>query len=395
MTQGALFAVPDQGEALFRARVASYLAPMWVSRANALKVCGDAAVKLRCECGDACLVPYRCGSRSCPSCARIVAARKTARVANRVDLAFASKRFPEYIDGALVSRTIDELWDGKGKPRRKGWKLFTGTSRAGAVPQRYALDVLVERIQRVRGAWGPFWRSTPWGARVRLPRVDSDGVFKGYSRRARRDTAAVMGLEVAPGGMVHCHAAIYGEHVESAELAALWHDALGERAFVKIKAMRAKSADDFNSALREVLKYVTKWDKMPGSREQRAAMIEAAMRGVRRIEQIGFIRSMPGADALVEHDNPESCAGCGRSDGFSWSSIWEPDKVRANGGFGPVVALLDDAERRAFRAEPNPLARRREQLRMKNADLLDAGASYDATDGAADSAPETDTEAGQ
>lgn len=334
----SLFGVEPRQDEMFRARVAMHLAPTWLKRANALKVCGSAGVKLRCECGDACLVPYHCGSRACPACARIVAAQKTARVANRVRI-------------ALESRWNDDVWDGQGKPRLVGWKLFTGTSRAGLPSMRYRPDVLAERITKVRKAWGPFWRSTAWGARVNRDRTDVDGVVIGRSRRARRDTAAIMGIEVAPGGMVHLHAAIRGEWIESAELQALWSAALGEPAFIKIRAIRATTPGDFEKALREVLKYVTKWDKAPGDREQRAAAIETAMRGVRRVELAGALRSMPGADESAAHADPDICTSCGRSS-WRWVSIWEPEKVAANGGFGRVTAVLDDIERRAFRRNP-------------------------------------------
>lgn len=361
MTMPVLFGADSADVDLFRARVAMHMAPNWVKRANALKLCGAAGVKLRCPCGCAQLVPFRCQSRACPICARIVAARKTARVANRV---------------ALKAPTIEELWDGRGPARKKGWKLFTGTLRAGDVAFRYDPAVLKTSILKVRRAWGPFWRSTPWGRRVQLDRVDADGVVVGRSRRARRDTAAVMGIEVAPGGMVHLHAAIYGEWVDTSDLARLWSDALGEKAFVKIRAMRAQTAKDFDKALREVLKYVTKWDKAPGEREQRAAAIEVAMRGVRRVEMIGAIRAMPGADDLVQHDNPQACVSCGNIGEWAWSGIWTPEKVQANGGFGRVVAALDDAERRAFRQDPTRA--RVESIRDANDALIRELGSPDA-----------------
>lgn len=384
MTRAA-FAPDRWAESLFRARVARHLSADWVTRANAIKLCGEAGVKLRCACGDACIVPYRCGARACPSCAKQIAARTTARIANRVAIATESRR-------------IADLWDGKGPRREKRWKLFTGTSRAGDVAARFDHDVLLASIRAVRGAWGPFWRSTPWGARVRVAVewTTAHGVETRYSRRARRDTAAIMGLEVAPGGMVHLHAAIYGEYVPTDALRALWSAALGSSAFVKIRAMEAATPADFEKALREVLKYVTKWDKAPGGRERRAAAIEYAMRGVRRIDMAGCIRAMPGVDADLRADVAgDACTGCGRADAWSWSSIWAPDKVQANGGFGRVVAALDDAERRKFRR--NPLAARVEALRDANAEVLEEvreelreelsedGASSDAAGAVADS----------
>lgn len=359
MKAAAGFAPDRSAEALFRARVSRHLSVSWVTRANAIKLCGEAGVKLRCACGDACIVPYRCGARACPTCARQIAARATARLANRVKIATESRR-------------IADLWDGKGKSREKRWKLFTGTSRAGDAGSRFEHDVLLGRIRAVRAAWGPFWRSTSWGARVRVPVewTTATGTVTRYSRRARRDTAAIMGLEVAPGGMVHLHAAIYGEYVPTNDLQALWSAALGESAFVKIRAMRAESAGDFEKALREVLKYVTKWDKAPGGREQRAAAIEYAMRGIRRVEMVGCIRAMPGVDAALAADVAgEACTGCGRADGWSWSSIWAPEKVRANGGFGRVVAAVDDAERRKWRR--NPGAEHAATVRAANAELID------------------------
>lgn len=376
----SLFRPEERDDYLFRARVAQNLAQHWVTRANNLKLCGDAGVKLRCDCGEGCVVPYRCGARSCPSCARLIAAQKTAKVANRVRI-------------ATESRGIDQTWDGKGKRRQKAWKLFTATSRAGMFGERFDHHVLLERIKLVRGAWGPFWRSTAWGARVRVPLADEYGVFTRHTKRARRDTAAVMGIEVAPGGMVHLHAAIYGEWLDSRDLQALWGAALGESAFVKIKAMKAATAGDFDKALREVLKYVTKWDKAPGQREQRAAAIEAAMRGVRRVEMVGFIRAMPGADALIERPDPEACGGCGKSDAWSWACLWLPEKVAANGGFGRVALPVDDADRWAGGRKA---IKERDVLRDES-EIREAfiSASDDAADRAADSARRDDRENSQ
>lgn len=338
----------DVGAYVFRRKVAAHLEQHWNRRASALRNCGDAGVKLRCDCGVAHLVPYRCGARSCPVCAHIVSAQAVERLAARAGR-------------ALAALNMAETWDGIGPARRKGWKLFTATSRAHAVvARRYEADRLLERIRRVRGAWGPFWRSTSWGARVNRW-VERDTVdpatgeviatTRRRSKVARRDTMASMGIEVAPGGMVHLHAAVYGEWIGADELARLWGAAMGEPAFVKIKAMKATRPEDFRKALREVLKYVTKWDKAVGVREQRAAAIEAAMRGVRRVDNCGALRKVQLTDGDVAAAEPESCTACGSSGAWKWVRVWTPEEVRGNGGFGIVRAPIDAAERRQWREE--------------------------------------------
>ncbi len=347
------------GEYLFRARVALNLAPFWLKRANAIRSCGEAGVQLRCDCGQSHLVPFRCGARSCPVCARIRAAQACERLVNRVQIASESRR-------------IAETWDGKGEARPKSWKLFTGTSRAGPEHERFQPDVLALGVRKVRKAWGRFWRSTSWGKPRRLL-VEWDtarGIEIRPTRRARRDTIAIMGLEVAPGGMIHVHAAIYGEYIEQRRLQELWSKALGELARVDVRAMKAKTPGDFRSALREVLKYTTKWAKKPQDREQRAAAIEAAMKRVRRLEMLGAIRSMPGVDALVKQDDNDACNSCGRVDSrVAWVAIWPVERVRENGGFGPVALMLDEHMRRKWRR--NPLLESIEAQRTKHGDLAD------------------------
>jgi hypothetical protein len=69
----------------FRSAVADALAEQWPKRALALRECGRGAVQLDCKaCAATHLVPFHCGARTCPSCARRGAAAIAERVASRV-----------------------------------------------------------------------------------------------------------------------------------------------------------------------------------------------------------------------------------------------------------------------------------------------------------------------
>ncbi|MGH7690544.1 MAG: transposase zinc-binding domain-containing protein, partial [Gemmatimonadaceae bacterium] len=69
----------------FRQGLAGALGEAWPARAHALRNCGVGAVQLKCKaCSTTHLVPFRCGARTCPTCARIAAAAIAGRIAARV-----------------------------------------------------------------------------------------------------------------------------------------------------------------------------------------------------------------------------------------------------------------------------------------------------------------------
>lgn len=320
----------DLGAHVFRHRVAAALSPWWRTRAHGLETCGEAGARLRCSCCSSVHVaPYRCGARSCPTCAHIASAVSVDKLAARVER-------------AMPAGSLDTLWEGPSWPREKSWLMFTGTQQtAGAKgdDSRYEHAALLASIRRVRGAWGPFWRSTAWGARV-YQRSPTTGIL---GTRLRRDVAFAMGIEVAPGGMVHLHAAIYGEYNRERDRDHVWRqwrEAIGKAGFITVKPMKAATPDDFKDSLREVLKYVSKGER--GERRAlHAAAIERAMRQVRRVEMGGAIRgAVRNIDPLDLASHRQSCTDCGANEQWQWAGLRGPEYVIANGGFG-----LDTMER--------------------------------------------------
>lgn len=320
----------DVGAHVFRHQVAAHLLPSWSVRAKALRSCGESGARLVCaECETVHVTPFRCAARSCPTCAHIASAVAVDRVAAKAEDAF--KR-----------RGVAEQWDGDGKREPKTWKLFTATMQTPGdygSPERFQTATLKQRLRLVRGAWGPFWRALPWGKKIAVARdkVDTDtGEVIGTRRSliARRDTMFAMGLEVAPGGMVHLHAAVYAEFLPWQVLRAEWRRALGVEGNIKVKQMRADSADDFRAALREVLKYVSKGDKSP-RRAEWAANIECAMFRVRRVEVGGALRAKVDVGAReVTYAGAKACDNCGTRERWKWAGLRASEYVVRNGGFG-------------------------------------------------------------
>lgn len=222
-------------------------------------------------------------------------------------------------------------WEGDGAPQRRSWRMVTltlplDTQRRSDVARMRA-DVLA-----IRAAWRAWWRLTPWGRQSRFP--DSNG-----RKRSRRDTGYVLGLEIAPGGMVHIHAAVFGEFVAQDRLASWWARALGRRALVDVRTIR--TAGGIAKALREVLKYATKGEK--GTRDpERAASVELALRNTRRVEQGGSLRRIksaelnPTATDLLDAENTgcEECGSVGEWHYCGRAGAWY---VEASGGFGPLA----------------------------------------------------------
>ncbi|HYL55511.1 MAG TPA: hypothetical protein VEU73_08040, partial [Gemmatimonadales bacterium] len=136
-------------------------------------------------------------------------------------------------------------WDGPGPwPLSKSWKLLTVTVPAfrdfasnfdaELVRERCEVDgqqvdrervrgVLRDRAEAVRRAFRGAWRRLPWGRQVH----DAET----HSKRSRRDTACFLGVEVSPNGVVHVHAAVFGEFVEQRELERVWSEELAKALF--------------------------------------------------------------------------------------------------------------------------------------------------------------------
>jgi len=226
-----------------------------------------------------------------------------------------------------------EPWNGPGSEKVRGWKLITGTTPARET-DRFDPEHLKDQRTEVVRAFRKFWRTTPWGRHVR------DG-GKHSPKRARMDTSYVMSIEVAPGGMVHWHALIYGEFVPQAELQERWEGALGvELALVDVRSIDGDSV----RALREVVKYVTKSEGSIHEKAAHLACIEVAFKGTRSVMMGGAIvriRKSLGELELEEgkaedcHDElVSSCEACGTIGEWRFSGPAGRHAVEANGGFG-------------------------------------------------------------
>jgi hypothetical protein len=325
----------------YRRQVAAYLEPWWPRRAAALVSCGEAGARCDCaDCGARHVLPYRCGARSCPTCARTAAAIVSEKVARKAERAAAE---------------LLQAWDGPGPRRKRGWKMLTLSTRAKrTAAERYEPATLREYVKAVRSSWGKFWRSTVWGSRRR-------GISKAgkATKRARRDTCYAIGIEVAPGGMVHLHAAIFGEYIDNVTLAALWRGACELGGFIEIHSMYgsdgaplqpAGDPEGFRDALREVLKYVSKGDKEPGQRPQRAAAVEYALRSIRRVEVGGALRFVAGITEKEIATAQRECESCQAApSGWRWRGMRSPTYVRRNQGFG-ISHIADDVDAEQLRA---------------------------------------------
>lgn len=331
---GAVWA--DSPEAhRYRQRVAAELRESgWWKRAHALEMCGRAGVELRCgPCGAPNIVPFRCGARTCPTCARAAAAAIVSRIRARAALFTAAAEL--------------EAWDGPGRAQARGWKLLTLTRRPGDPAAPFDLEQLRGQVRQARRLFARWWRRTPWGAQRRDRATGR--------KRSRRDTAYVIGLEVSPGGMVHVHVAIYGEYVHQRQLLAWWRGVLDSSdrtdGGVRVNALRG----DLWKALAEVLKYSTKGQadadggsSMPAP--ARAAAVELAFRDVRRIDVGGALRRFATPDdteltADDLHDRAEACCeACGTIGEWHWAGIVSPHTVTLNGRFGLLAVEAADVE---------------------------------------------------
>ena len=323
----------------FRHSVAAELAPLWPKRADRIRRCGEAAVRMACDgCGAPHVFPERCTARTCPTCARRGAAAIAGRLNERIQV------------HDLVMES--EPWDGPGESPRttygdrhgRSWKLLTLTQPA--LPDeaaRFHPATLRKAVRTVREAAPRFWRCTPWGRQVRDPGK--------RAKRVRRDTSAVTATEIASGGMVHMHVLVYGEYVPQEILAEEWGKAigLGRPAVVDIRSVRA---GDVAGGIREVLKYATKGDGTGRVQAERAAAVEYAMANTKRVTILGALRKIQGRSEETDaediqaddlHDHAEAaCEACGLIGGWRWGGRAPESAVAANGGWG------------LFRAPPDP-----------------------------------------
>lgn len=318
----------------FRDEVSDVLKEHWPRRAGALRDCGRAAVQLNCRC---CLaphiVPYHCGARTCPTCARRAAAIVSNRVASRVALH----------DAAMESVP----WDGPGRSQRRSWRHVTLTARAEPdVDCRFDPPTLRRQVRRVRTAFSRFWRETDWGRQTRDPDCPR--------KRARRDTSYICAVEISPRGMVHIHALVYGEFISQKELERAWSQALHERARVHVRTIDGPNG--VRDAIREVVKYATKGESGIRTQAERAAAVELAFRNVKRVTLGGTIRrvkvvadddrTVDASERDLVREHALSCEVCGVVGEWDWAGRRSPETVQANGGFGLLTWPLLTARER-------------------------------------------------
>lgn len=320
---------PDEPEAYdHRDAVASELLKgvngwRWRARARAMKECGRGAIQVRCNgCSTAYLVPYRCGARTCPTCARKSSAGIAARIEARV---VAHERLMQ-----------GQVWDGNGASLNRQWKHLVLTCPASRdVARRFDPAILRASVRQVRKSFASFWRMTSWGAQVRDPLTSR--------KRSRRDTSYILAEEISPRGMVHLHVLVFGEYVLQSELQELWSEALGKKAIVHVSAIRGGAAG-IAEGLREVLKYATKGEKKARSNARRAAAVELAFRHLKRVSVGGALRNIRvrPSDSNAEDTQPEDlhashemrCLVCGEAGNWHWSGRVDRGVVMRNGGYG-------------------------------------------------------------
>lgn len=318
---------------IFRREVAAALEGDWPERARALRSCGEAGAALSCSCcGVNQVVPFRCGARSCPSCARIASAAAVDKLMARLTWALEVKR-------------IRELWEGPGWPAPKVLQMLTLTQQtpfAYGDGRRFHFPALRKAIRRARDGWSASWRMMPWGQRIK-DRSPSGQL----GTRLRRDIAWAMGVEVAPGGMVHVHAAVLGERVREEDVRKPWEQSIGRRGFVRVSPVK-EDAGTLRKAFAETLKYVSKGEKGP-RRYDRAAVMELAFRGTRRVEMGGAFRTrgelLGPRDIMYQGANP---CPCGTGSPLDWVGVIAPPLVAANGGYGIATTHEVQARLRAM-----------------------------------------------
>ena len=210
------------------------------------------------------------------------------------------------------------------------------TPARGELAERFDARRLRGGVRRARAAFYQFWRSLAWGRQTRHE--------NSRRKRARRDSAYVFALEVAPRGMVHIHALVYGEFIPQRALESAWSKAIGQRALVDVRTVRPDGG--IEAALREVLKYATKGEKGQRVQAAHAAAVELAFRNVHRVTLGGSVRRIKIADcaAATEDMRPEDaleepvtgCEVCGAVGEWKWVRVVPSEMVAGFGGFGAI-----------------------------------------------------------
>ncbi len=329
----------------FRLAVAAVVAELgWQGRSTGLGLCGRAGIEVTCGgCSCPTLVPYRCGARTCPTCARASAAGVSQRIASRITLHDAALATVEW-DGPTrrkpgvhwecpIHRDRCKCW------QLRQWRLVTLTRRStpGAPWNLEAIRAQVKQASALLAYW---WKLTEWGRQVR-----DAGSRK---KRSRLDTSCVWGLEIAPGGMVHFHVIVYGEYLAQSALHRAWRAALAHLGVqdptdggARVEALRGGSVSE---SIREVLKYATKGaqkdgvDAMPTALQ--AGIVEVAFRSIRRTGIKGALRKFAAPEILdttladLHDDHVMSCEACGVVGEWHFGEIVGRNAVHRNNGYG-------------------------------------------------------------
>jgi hypothetical protein len=337
--------VDDAETHRFRVAVAAVVAELgWSNRAMSLALCGKAGVEVKCGgCTTPSLVPFRCGARTCPTCARAGAGAVAARVANRIAVHDAAMSGVDW-DGAKRRQT--QHWQCPVHQRAckcwqlRQWRLVTLTRRPVDLGDRWNPHNVRAQLKQAGSLLAAWWRRVEWGRQVR----DADSGRK----RSRKDTSCVWGLEVAPGGMVHFHVTVYGEFLNQVELLKAWREVLCAAGVtdrkdggVRVEALRGEGVRD---SIREVLKYATKGTQKDGESQmpsaQQAGVVEVAFQNVRRVGIKGALRKFAEPEVLDVHledlhnDHVLTCEACGNVGEWTWGAIVGRDLVQRNHGFG-------------------------------------------------------------
>lgn len=309
----------------YAARVAEELSTLGHTRtAERLRACGTLCEVRACHsCGDPFArvrVLVGCDVRACVLCARVRAARETARVSAAADRiadlarvkgagALAATERELARRGAQERRTVARERDCARLRRvagelraclRGGWSWRMVTISPPWDPSQrasYSPAALAERLDAVRAAWSRVW---------------SDHLSSGGH------AAAYVSVEISAGGHVHLHALHFGAWVSQASLAR------SAGCMVDVRAARG-------DAVREVVKYALKGPSPRGAwiagtssetpHPRLAAAWCAATRGRRLVEPYGIFREalhtvdeLDELDELDEREADERCASCGAAD---------------------------------------------------------------------------------
>lgn len=313
----------------YRRAVASILDEhCWSERAQALRFCGCLGIEIVCmACSAPHLVPFRCGARTCPSCARATAHAIVERIWQ------AMKIHDEVM--------LETPWDGVGRRCNRRWRFVTLTRRPSELTNIWSDERIRRELQQARPMFAGWWRTTPWGRQVHDEETGK--------KRARRDTSYELDLEISPGGMVHIHALVYGEYIGQDELLAAWRFQLQKIAGVTDPldgGCRVQKMTGGKKGLKEVLKYITAGaSNEAGDVEQmptafQAAMCELAFRNIKHRGAGGLLRKILSQfkEEITQAELAEAteleCQVCGTVREWKWGRIVGRSIVSQNHGFG-------------------------------------------------------------